>query len=247
MKIAWDIDPRELPSRISSHQTRATDTDSWEYDPRTGRFRNTVTGRFISHSRVIDLRDQYIVAREGVMSDLVSDVVARGAGIAVGTPAWDSLVADMSRTGWREAESTFITEYALGKGGVNNMGSDDYVRLDAMLAAQRVYWDGFMNDVRSGKVSTEAGIRNRMNMYTNSSRGFHSRGTASAWDIELPTYPGETLCGHNCRCSWRLSRTTRGVEAFWELGGITNNCEECLENSGEYKPYLVELEEKEGE
>lgn len=222
--------------------TDATTVDQWQYDQSTGRFRNKRTGRFMSHSSVISLRDQYIDAREIVMSALVSDVVARSDDVAVGTPAWDSLVDDMSRTGWREVESTLITEYALGKGGVNNMGPVDYAALNIMLAVQRGYWDGFMGDVRSGKVTTDAGISNRMNMYTKSGRSFHARGMAGAWDVVLPAYPGEQTCHGNCRCSWRLSRTKEGIEAYWELGGLVNNCDECLENAQQYNPYIVELE-----
>lgn len=230
---------------MNTAYTRVADGDEWEYDRTTNRYRNKRSGRFMSHSRVITMRDQYLTGRQRVVTGLVNDVVLRSNGVQIGSPAWNSVVSDMSRVGWREVESTFITEYALGKGGAGNLTPADLRKLDGMLAEQRVYWDGFMDDVRSGRVHTEAGISNRMNMYTNASRRFHSTGMADAWGIVLPTYPGEQVCGPGCRCSWRIRRTKRGVEAFWELGGNpATSCPECLENALYYRPYLIEEEEE---
>lgn len=222
----------------------ADEPEEWTYDPKARRYRNVRTGRFMSHNGIVASRDRYITARASVTDDLVADWISRADGVSVGSPAWESMVSELDRTGWRETESTFITEYVHGKGGINNLTDADYTRLQSMLSEQHQYWEGFMADVESGKLSSEAGIRNRMNMYTNNSRSFHARGMAAAWDLELPTYPGEQVCGSGCKCSWRLRETKKGIEAYWELGMSATSCPECIQNADEYNPYLIEREEE---
>lgn len=223
--------------------TRDTELEEWTYDPKSRRYRNKRTGRYMSHNAIVRSRDRYIEHRSGVIDTLVSEVLDSAADVPVGSPAWHSMISQLDRIGWWEVESTFITAYVYGKGGINNMGAADYTRLNTMLSNQRRYWDGFMADIGSGQVTIEVKISTRMNMYTSNARSFHARGMASAWDMDLPTYPGEQDCGPNCRCSWKIRETKEGVEAYWVLGSRVNNCDGCLENADMYNPYVIEREE----
>lgn len=224
--------------------TRNTEADEWEYDKRTGRYRNKRTGRFMSHNSIINARETYLGAREKATADTVWDIYRRAEGLEPGSPPWISVMNELDRIGWREIENTQITAYVYGRGGMNNLTPADHARLNTMLTGQRDYWDNFMDEARSGKMQTHAGISHRTNLYTNNARSFHARAMAESWGVDLPTHPGEQRCGPNCKCSWQIKRRKDRVEAFWRIDAAAENCDDCLSHSTNYNPLVFEIEEE---
>ena len=168
---------------------------------------------------------------------------------------------------WQEAmqesiTNAYIRQYALGKGGVDQLTEDDYLIIATMVDGQFGYLSEFGAEIGRGQLS-EAAIAARARMYTNSSRqAFYAGLTAGAlvaaaiWarqngrpvpDFTLPAYPGDgrTRCLSNCKCVWRQVSVRReggdeliGYDFYWELG-IAEHCPDCLANASRWNPYRV--------
>ncbi len=218
-----------------STQIRLEEQDEWVYEEEQGRYRNKGNGQYLSHAAIIALRDTFLGGRNAIIAAVIGDVLTGD--LADLTPAGrERIVMDLDRRLWREVESSMIAEYVLGRGGLRAMTDDDYRLLDELVREQRAYWERFMEDIRTGKVVTQAGITQRANLYNHAGRSFHARAMARAWGINLPTMPGEQRCLTNCRCSWDVRRTKEGIEATWKLGGSENTCDDCNRNARAYNP-----------
>lgn len=163
------------------------------YDPnlKGSGYRDTDTGRIVSYAAVREQVDAMIAASEDVQLTM-AQMVSEGA---------------ISPTGWRDAlrqelKDNYITQYATGRGGRQQMGPRDWGSIGGMLKEQYGYLEGFYAQVAAGELS-EGQIYARSRMYVNSSREAYERGLSRA-AVDRP---------YN--------------EHRWDLGNA-EHCEDCV-------------------
>lgn len=102
--------------------------------------------------------------------------------------------------------------------------------LDARIAEQVRYLDGFTRDLRAGKLSP-AQAQARANLYAGPTRATYY---ATRYP-SLPFYPCEgTECKANCKCSWRQE----GKSYYWMLSAA-EHCPTCQQRAAG-NPYRTE-------
>ncbi|MCB0039470.1 MAG: hypothetical protein KDI56_02075 [Xanthomonadales bacterium] len=205
----------------------------WQYDPRSRRYRDLRTGRYIGPDDLRELRDRFADALKQETDRLAQRLFDREITIQVWTLEMRRLI-----------KNSFIAQYAAAVGGTQNMTAADYGRIGAMLSSQNTgqYWylQRFAEAIAEGRLS-EAQIRARAALYMGASVQAFERGKAASFgDLRLPALPGDgsTICLTNCRCEWLISETTTAWYCTWSLGAA-EHCPDCLERAKMWQPYVV--------
>jgi hypothetical protein len=192
------------------------------WDTTSRRYRNTETGRWISHRAVADLRNELATAQRAWADQ---DWTVR---------RWELEIRD-------RLKRVFLAEYMLGRGGRNVMTQADYGRVGNMLREQYQYLRGFALDVQAGTM-TEAQIAARTQLYHESSIQAFERGKVAAYsgELVLPAYPadGRTSCRSRCRCRWDIRETKTAWKAYWRRNGRAESCNDCIGRERLYNPYV---------
>ena len=169
-----------------------------------------------------------VLGREEVqaISELRTSTASPEMSILVSGLASGQLDVGAWEASMREAiKAEYIQQYALGRGGLDNMTRQDWGSVGGMIADQYRYLDGFAGEVAAGNLS-EAQIAMRSRMYINSAREafWRARQRAKGWP-KLPAYPGDgtTVCLTNCQCGW----DARAVEDHWEATWYLGEAEHC--------------------
>lgn len=198
----------------------------WVWQEKLGRYRNTVTGRFIGPKQMVALRDQFVDHQKGQMVALTNRLTAG----QIDMVAWQRGMKGIIK-------QSFIDQYVLGKGGRNMMTAADWGRVGQMVKSQNAYLRRFAGDLADGKLSAgQAGVRAAL--YGGASRqAFEVAKGRSAGMPTLPQYPGDgqTVCGTNCQCSWDIQETEDGWDCTWSLGAA-EHCPDCLALAEQYAP-----------
>lgn len=101
--------------------------------------------------------------------------------------------------------------------------------LDARIAVQLKYLDGFVADLKAGKLSP-AQAQARAALYAGPTRATYY---ATRYP-SLPFYPCEgTECKSNCKCSWRQE----GEQYYWRMGAA-EHCPTCQSRAAG-SPYRI--------
>ncbi len=192
----------------------------WGWDPRSLRYRDTETGRFMPRTQVLEYVEKSLAG-----SSNAADTVA--------TMLIDGKLSPKDFGGELKGElkSEYIRQYLLGKGGREQMGPGDWGSIGGMLKEQYKYMPDFIKEIEAGNL-TEAQIRARVNMYINSAREGYERAhernakalgmTEEKWELGVAehcddcvafaaqgwqpfgTFPtpgaGDTRCMTNCKC-----------------------------------------------
>jgi len=140
----------------------------------------------------------------------------------------------------QEIKESYISQYLLAKGGVQNMTPEDWGRLGGLLKNQYQYLNGFAQELNAGQMS-EAQIRQRAELYIKSSRQAYERGRVASLQMPaLPAYPGDgsTQCVTNCQCHWEITETSDEWRAYWTLGAA-EHCPDCVQRSKDWAPYTM--------
>lgn len=104
------------------------------------------------------------------------------------------------------------------------------VELDARINAQLKYLDGFVADLKAGKL-TMAQAQARADLYAGATRGTFY---ATRY-LGLPFYPTEgSECMANCKCSWR----DEGGGSFVWVQSAAEHCPTCNQRAAG-NPYKV--------
>src|SRR3954470_10062256 len=137
-------------------------------------------------------------------------------------PATQSLADGGSIGAWRKAMEVAIrrsqtaayiaaTAERLGTTPalVKGLSRAERRELDARIDAQLKYLDGFVRDLRAGKI-TMAQAQARAAMYSGATRGTYYATRFAG----LPFYPTEgSECMTNCKCSWEQ----QGKAFYWRM------------------------------
>ena len=207
-------------------------TGDWEWNDRTKRFRNLVTGVNITDNRRIGIRDEYIQKQLPAIRRLVNQL--RDGEITV----QEYLLFIR-----RQIKKTYLGEWMLSRGGVNAMTSDDVRGVGIHVQRQYQFLQNFVEQVRNGELSV-AQIRSRTEMYIHSATQAYERGQASSFGIDLPEYPGDgnQICLSRCKCRWEIVEQETEIHAHWLVNIAAEHCESCRQNTAKWNPYIIEVE-----
>lgn len=134
----------------------------------------------------------------------------------------------------------YVQQYMLARGGKNSMTDGDWSSLGEALKKQYEYMNRFAEEIKAGKLS-EAQIKQRMQLYFESSGAMYEQGNAKAQGVpHLPQYPGDgaTACRVNCKCHWEIKPTEGGWNCSWRLGAA-EHCPDCVTLAGRWNPLFV--------
>lgn len=116
---------------------------------------------------------------------------------------------------------------------VKGLSRAERKELDARIDAQLKYLDGFVADLKAGKL-TMAQAQARANLYSGATRGTYYATRYQG----LPFYPTEgSECMTNCKCSWRQ----QGKEYLWTLHAA-EHCPTC-ETRAAGNPYQAKADD----
>lgn len=208
-------------------------TSRWEWVREGRRYRDTRTGRFLSPTTVLALRDDFLADQARAIGDLTARLVAGDTAIGDWLVGMRDLVRDAT-----------LGEYTFGRGGRNAMGEGDLAAVARAVEGQYGYLQGFAEAVRAGELTARQ-VGARAALYAASARQAFERGKAAAWgNPPLPVYPGQdSECRANCRCHWRIEADDDEWRATWVLDtSAHDNCATCRERAREYAPLVVKKE-----
>lgn len=201
----------------------------WAYDESARQYRNTETGKFMDATTRTEIRND-VLARNREETRKIAQALVDGKV----TPA------EYQRAMEKQIKQSSVANYAFGKGGRNNLDAADKAKIGDIVGKQYGYLKDFTSEIVAGTVSDDA-LLARSDMYANAGVSAHAYGQAAAYDIELPTMPGEQTCLSNCNCSWDIATTDDGgIEATWVLGASSASCDDCLSNADDYNPWTGE-------
>lgn len=202
----------------------------WTYDerPSVRRFRDKTSGRFVSATKVIDLRDGFQERRRSDVAALTRQLADQ----SISVQEWERRMTDAVR-------QLHTAEYALGRGGLNAMTAADWTAAADLVEQQRGYLRGFAEDVAAGRLS-EAQITARAKLYYGAAVGAYERGRASAFGVSLPAYPcdGGTACKSACRCRWQLVDKGAEIHATWKRSA-SESCSGCKSRAASWSPLVI--------
>ncbi len=202
-------------------------TGPWQWDASSRRYRNTDTGRYLSNTQMLGLRDTFS-ERQAAKVRALSDRVVNGVTVA----EWERDMRAIIR-------NSTVDQYVLGRGGRNAMTQADWGRVGRMVREQYKYASGFAQDIADGKLSA-AQIAARAQLYMASSTHAYERGRGASFKgLKLPQYPadGSQVCKANCKCSWSIDDMEDRYECTWTLG-VADHCSTCVSNAGQWSPFV---------
>jgi hypothetical protein len=202
----------------------------WIWLPDLHRYRDLATGRFVSADQVLTWA-QEAMAAAGDVGSAATALLVNGQ-LAVGE--WQTIVR-------QELKDSYIQQYVLGKGGLEQMAAADWGSIGGMLAEQYRYLDAFAAEIAAGNLSA-AQIEARLGMYFESANEAYERANARAYGVpELPDYPGSgnTVCLTRCGCHWEFAETEGGWNCYWRLDPAKENCPDCQERAATWNPLFI--------
>lgn len=177
----------------------------------------------------VTLRNEIIAAAQLRIDDISQQYISG----AITLTAWVLLMRD-------EIEIAASQQYLLATGG--EMTADDMDALETWIFNQHSqFLQGFGAEVQAGAL-TAGQVLVRAAMYAASTVTLYETAVASTRGATLPTYPGQTQCQSNCRCSWLWIDAGDVWHVIWMLDPAAAHCPDCLANASTYSessPYVV--------
>lgn len=201
---------------------------AWEWDAASRRYRNVDTGRYLSASASIELRD-----------DLVSRLRSDTDALARRLAAEDLTVQQWEAAMQANVRTVNTVQMSLGRGGRNAMTDDDRTALAELIRGQHEYLRSFAEDIAAGRLS-EAQISARSKLYYGSSTQAYERGRASAWGVRPPHVPGDgsTECMSACRCFLIYVDKPDAVHVTWHTTS-GESCATCKSRARTWSPLVI--------
>lgn len=208
---------------------------NWGYDPRVHNYRNLDTGRFVNRRKVLTWSDDFLETTQG-NSDALCDLLINDQ-LTLGD--WQGQMQELIK-------QTYISEYVVGRGGLEQMTPRDWGILGYDIRDQYQWLDKFAQDIAAGKVSPLE-LKRRARMYISGAHQMFQRGRTEAFGMpRLPAYPadGQQECLTNDRCDWLVQEVKEngvlvGWNATWRLDPNAEHCTDCPENARLWNPLFV--------
>lgn len=200
-----------LASPLSTNFARSIEHPYFEWEPRTRRYRNKATGRFLSPQVVSVLTQQRI---EQIKDDLqqVGDLLLTG---KISLDTWQRQTAAILKI-------LHAQQFLLAVGGASAIQKEDYLTIGRQLKSQYSYLRNFAVDCQSGTMTT-AQFRARVNLYANSSKGSFFAGQRTAARKAGKTY-GIRQLGDTKHCLECEQYAARGLTPIDETILPTEKC-----------------------
>ena len=188
-----------------------------------------VYNRVRSRSKLTEIRDSYTQLDTDQFSSTLANDLLNG---DINVQQWTLNFRERLKT-------TYVNQYMVGRGGVNNMTQADWGRIGRQLRDQYSYMNQFAAQIARGDLTT-AQIEARMKLYFNSATQMFERGQAASSGVVLPQYPGDgrTQCRTNCKCNWEIIEDDTKYNCYWRLNPA-EHCPDCLENRRRWNPLVV--------
>ena len=166
----------------------------------------------------------------------VTDYANRLASQSLGLNEFGRLVRD-------EIARHHLTGMALGLGGLRNMTSDDYNRVNAIVNRQLGFFARYLTQLAAMDTINAAQVVNRLMMYANNADSTLQAATLAQMGLPpLPATPrdGSTDCLVNCKCRWRVKklRGNGNWDVRWVLGDA-EHCETCKTRARVWNPLQI--------
>lgn len=176
----------------------------WSWDNKSGRYRDRSTGRYLSQSNLERLQRRHIALIEKDV-DTIADLLLRG---QISLETWQQATA-------RALKTLHLHQYALARGGVNQMTASDYLAVGRELKNQYSYLKQFAIDLQRGYSlndkgeqipMTEARFRARLSLYTQAGRVSHEQGKQEVAKSQGKPFMRRFLgIAHHCRSCLRYA------------------------------------------
>lgn len=198
----------------------------WAWDPKSKRYRNTKTGRFIGFTEMIGLRDKFTQAQADILAQITQKVFDG----KINVNTWVRQTRKVIR-------ASYTDMYALAKGGRFQLTQADLQRIEVMVREQYVFLNNFGDALPN---MTDGAARARASMYAHGSTSAFEEAKAGSFGIVLPQYPGDggTRCLSNCKCHWSIVEQKTQIKAYWKLEAGADHCADCLANASNYAPLI---------
>lgn len=141
----------------------------WSFSTAAKRYRDAGSGRFLSASASVDLRDHYLEMQRQAMASLAQRVSSGE--LTVGQ--WEAA----SRAAIKEA---WTVQYAYGAGGRRAVTTEMRAELGDLITQQYGYLNGFARDLANGTMS-EAQVLARAGLYGDAAVLGYESGVSAAW------------------------------------------------------------------
>lgn len=201
----------------------------WTYDEQRHRYRDVATGRLLSVTASIEIRDDFIRRMtDGVV--LATRALARG---LVPLAEWEGRVLG-------QLTRLHTAAFLFGRGGRNAITARDKAAVRQIVAGQAEYLRGFARDVASGGLSGPQ-MEARVSQYVRATAGTVEAGKVASYrDLSLPVMPGDggSVCGANCACTWSIVETAAEWRCTWTLNA-QESCPDCRERAARYAPLVI--------
>jgi hypothetical protein len=177
-----------MPATLAALKTR------FSYNPRSMRYRDARTGRFVGTATVKRAVDKVIRSATDDMRKLARDLADRK--ISVGR--WQREFAAQLKT-------LHVASAMAGVGGLANMTARDYGAVGARLRFEYGRLELFARDLKARKV-TWGELRNRVEMYCSAGHVSHETARAYAADDALMTEERNALGRRENHCTTKGDR-----------------------------------------
>jgi hypothetical protein len=117
---------------------------------------------------------------------------------------------------------------------VKGLSRAERAELQARIDIQRAYLDGFVADLRAGRL-TMPQAQARANLYAGATRQGYYATRWGDWEVPDRLLPGNQMCVTNCLCHIEVEDNGDGTGTLTrEMGGTEHHCTECPDLVGSY-------------
>lgn len=198
----------------------------WGYDPKSSRYRNLDSGRFLSTKAVVKIRDDIVDKATSEARTLAGKVVN-------GTMTVGDFGAEMRKL----IKTVHSAQYSLGKGGVNALTRRDFGAMGRTLKAEYKFLDGFLRDLEAPDLDA-AKVARRAELYMESSIKSYERARAAALKVKPPAV---TPPAHSrCRCQLSYQTEDGKPVVYWVTAEDERVCPICTGLASQYNPLTLE-------
>lgn len=187
----------------------------WIFDSKSNRYREKATGRFLSQQGLERLQQKHI-ALIGKDIETIGELLIRR---QISLETFQEATAKSIKTLW-------LQQYALGRGGVNQVSSTEWLAVGRSIREQYGYLRGFAEDINRGYSigkdgqpipMSEAKFRARLKLYSKASRTSFEMGKQQVARSINRNFMWRTLGATDRHCSECLSYRAAGIRPIGSL------------------------------
>lgn len=197
-------------------------------------------GDALTHDALVALRNAWVAAWQDELAGIAREELGAGQGEAAALVEFPpGRVNAFAARFLRRVGEMVIEAYVWAAGGVDRVTDAGWRSVADLVARQEAFGQGFVGALTAGELSSaEAAARARL--YGGAGVEAFEQGRAAQVGFEPPAVPGagDTECGTNCRCEWRIEEFPDRVEATWIAVDDEATCETCERRATAWAPLV---------